>query len=87
MPAKDKRPSDWLTVVEAAELVSLHPKTIERACRGGALAAERFARVWMINRRALLEYWMASQAANPALRKQTAKGAKRKNRASIRRAA
>lgn len=89
MPGKDIQPHpprEWLTSAEAAELVRVHPKTIERACRRGALEAVRPGRGWIVNRRSLLKVWEESLAARPDLKKRTAKGDARKYRAPLRRA-
>lgn len=89
MPTKDKRSStrEWLTSAEAAELVHVHTKTIERACRSGLLVAERAGRNWMVKRDALIEFWRASLVGRPDLKTITSLGAMRRNRAPLRRAA
>ena len=86
MPGKDNR-RDWLTVVEAAELVNVHPKTVERVCRRGLVLAERPGWAWIVNRESLLNYWKASHAGRPEFKTRTAKGAKRRHRAPLRSAA
>ena len=40
---------DWFSVSEAAQLLRMHRKTVERACRRGDLPAERRSR-WRIAR-------------------------------------
>lgn len=42
-------PPDWYTVSEAALLLHVHRKTVERACRRGDIPAERRSR-WRIAR-------------------------------------
>ena len=89
MPRKDKpAPArEWLTSAEAAELVGVHQKTIERVCRLGLLAAERPGRGWMVKREALLEFWRMSFLARPGVEAITTTGGVRKKRAPLRRAA
>lgn len=87
MPSKDKRSREWLTSAEAAELVHVHTKTIERACRSGLLVAERAGRNWMVKRDALIEFWKASLVGQPDLKTITSLGTVRRNRAPLRRAA
>jgi excisionase family DNA binding protein len=77
---------DWLMVAEAASLVGLHPRTIERACRSGRLSAKLIRGRWIIDRAALLELWKASLASRPELQRKTIEGTPRLLRAPLRRA-
>lgn len=47
---------EWLTVKEAAKLSGYHPEYIRRLIRDGEIIAKKFSIVWMVNRKALLDY-------------------------------
>ena len=79
----DKR--DWLLVREAAALVDVHPKTVERACRAGRLQGALIEGRWFVDRVALLKLWKASGVSDPVTRKRTALGARRQLRPPLRR--
>jgi excisionase family DNA binding protein len=76
MPARDIR-ADWITPIEAAELLQLHPKTVERACRRGALPAQRLAGRWVIAR---ADVEAARSKLRPRLAMQTYRGHQRQRR-------
>ena len=40
--------NDYLTVVEAAEALAVHPGTVKRLCREGKLPAEKVHNTWLI---------------------------------------
>jgi excisionase family DNA binding protein len=46
---------EWITAREAAALFSVHPKTVQRACRRGLLRAELSGGTWLIARGGLEE--------------------------------
>jgi excisionase family DNA binding protein len=77
---------DWLTPAEAAAILGLHMKVIERACRRGVIAAERVGGRWHIPRAALLQ--ALDPAVTPAVRDElqetTVRGTPRKRRPVIR---
>ena len=87
MPITDIR-REWLTAREAAEMLSVHPKTMQRACRRGLIRAELSAGTWLISREGLEEALRGSLRGAPALRpelvERTNKGEPRKRRASMR---
>jgi len=39
-----------ITVKEAAELTGYDPSTLQRACKSGALRAEKHGKIWLMNR-------------------------------------
>ena len=43
--------SEWLTVREAAELIGVDYKAVQRACQRGVLGAQRAGMSWLIPRR------------------------------------
>jgi excisionase family DNA binding protein len=47
---------DWLTVREAAELSGYHENHIRRLLRAGAIQAQKWGNVWMVNKPSLLAY-------------------------------
>lgn len=53
-------PTDKLNTEDAARLLSLHPKVLERKARDGGVPAERLGREWRFDRRELLE-WLRKQ--------------------------
>jgi excisionase family DNA binding protein len=79
---------EWLTAKEAAALLSVHPKTVQRACRRGLIRAELAGGTWLIARVGLEEALQGALRDAPALRpelvERTNKGRPRKRRASIR---
>jgi len=78
---------EWLTAREAAELLSVHPKTMQRACRRGLFRAELSSGTWLIAREGLEEALRGTLRGVPAMRpelnERTSKGEPRKRRASI----
>ncbi len=56
---------DMLTAAEAAELLHLHPKHVQRMARAGRLPATRVGRKWLFPRHQL-EAWLA-RGAGPVL--------------------
>ena len=44
-------PSDFLTTVETASTLNLHPGTIKRMCRLGKLKGEKVNNGWLISRK------------------------------------
>jgi excisionase family DNA binding protein len=52
MPHEDIR-RDWITVREAAALLNLNDKTVERRCRRGLFLAERAGRDWLLHKPSL----------------------------------
>ena len=92
---------DYFTVGEAALLLHLHPKTVERACRRGDIPASRRTsdrslsssgkgQAWQISRADLFKAMLSgfgqqSPALRPELKARTFNGAPRRRRASIRR--
>lgn len=39
-----------ITIKEAAELTGYDPSTLQRACKSGALRAEKHGKIWLMNR-------------------------------------
>lgn len=92
---------DHFTVAEAALLLHLHPKTVERACRRGDIPAFRKTSeragsssgkglAWLIARADLFQAMLSgfgqqSPALRPELKTQTLRGTPRRRRAFIRR--
>jgi len=77
-----------LTPAEAAVLLNVHTKTIERACRRGDIAASREGRRWRIRREDFLcallyGFGQTSPALRADLRERTLKGKPRQRRAFI----
>lgn len=88
MPPADIR-REWITAREAATLLSVHPKTVQRACRRGLIQAEQPDGMrWLIARAGLEEALQGALRNAPALRpellSETTKGKPRKRRASMR---
>lgn len=55
------RPSDEvLATEEAAALLKLHPKVLERKARDGEIPADRLGREWRFRRTAILD-WLGKQ--------------------------
>jgi excisionase family DNA binding protein len=79
---------EWLTAKEVAALLSVHPKTVQRACRRGLIRAELAGGAWLIARAGLTEAIQGvlrdAPAMRPELTDRTNKGKPRKRRASIR---
>ena len=79
---------EWITAREAAQLLSVHPKTVQRACRRGVIRAELLSGTWLIARVGLEEALQGVLRDAPALRPElinrTNKGRPRKRRASMR---
>lgn len=71
------RRSEWLTVREAAELVGIDYKAVQRACKRGVLGAERAGSCWLIPRRNIEE---ARKTIRADLVNVTRKGAPRRAR-------
>jgi excisionase family DNA binding protein len=87
VPVKDIG-REWITAREAAQLLSVHPKTVQRACRRGVIRAELLSGTWLIARVGLEEALQGVLRDAPALRPElidrTNKGRPRKRRASMR---
>ena len=91
---------DYFTVGEAALLLHVHPKTVERACRRGDIPASRRTsdrcvsssgkgQAWQIARADLFQAMLSgfgqqSPALRPELKAQTLRGTPRRRRAFIR---
>jgi excisionase family DNA binding protein len=71
------RKREWLTVREAADLVGVDYKAIQRACQRGVLGAERLGSVWLIPRRNIEA---ARKTIRPELERRTRKGTPRRAR-------
>ena len=41
---------DYLTAIEAARRLKVHPETVKRLCRQGDLPAQKFRNTWLIQR-------------------------------------
>lgn len=86
MPQTDIQ-REWITAREAAALLQVHPKTVQRACRRGLLRAELLSGTWLIARGGLEEALQGPLRNAPALRPElfdrTEKGMPRKRRASM----
>ncbi len=41
---------DYLTAMEAAHRLDVHPETVKRLCRQGDLPAQKFRNTWLIRR-------------------------------------
>ncbi|MGH9883895.1 MAG: helix-turn-helix domain-containing protein [bacterium] len=87
MPVRDIW-CEWITAREAAALLSVHPKTVQRACKRGAIRAQLLGGTWLIPRVGLEEALQGALRDAPALRpellERTNKGQPRKRRASMR---
>ena len=44
---------DYVTAIEAARRLRVHPETVKRLCRQGDLAAQKFRNTWLITKEAL----------------------------------
>jgi excisionase family DNA binding protein len=44
---------DYATVIEASEVLCVHPETIKRLCRQGEIAANKLGNTWLIDRKTL----------------------------------
>jgi excisionase family DNA binding protein len=80
---------EWITAREAAGLLSVHPKTVQRACRRGLLHAERAdGGGWLIARAGLMQALQGplrnAPAFRPELLGETTKGKPRRRRARMR---
>lgn len=83
-----ERIASVLTPADAAVLLNVHTKTIERACRRGDIAATRQGRRWRIRREDFLcallyGFGPTSPALRADLRERTLKGKPRQRRAFI----
>lgn len=47
---------DYMTTVQAAELLGIDPASVARLIRQGKLHGERFGRAWMVSRRSAEDY-------------------------------
>jgi excisionase family DNA binding protein len=54
-----------LTADEAAKLLRIHPKTVQKLAREGRLPSIRFDRFWRF-RTSALDAWVASQQTDPS---------------------
>ncbi len=63
---------DWITVEEAADLTNYNDEHIRRLIREGRIQAKKFADVWAVSRKSLLDY----------VREQAQRGEKRGRRSS-----
>jgi excisionase family DNA binding protein len=82
---------EWITAREAAVLLSVHPRTVRRACREGLISAVRpdgGGGRWLIARTGLVQAVQGLLRNVPAFRPEllgeTTKGKPRKRRASMR---
>ena len=44
---------DYATVLEASEVLCVHPETVKRLCRRGQITANKLGNTWLINRETL----------------------------------
>jgi excisionase family DNA binding protein len=44
---------DYATVLEASEVLRVHPETVKRLCRRGQITANKLGNTWLINRETL----------------------------------
>ena len=44
---------DYVTAIEAARRLQVHPETVKRLCRQGDLEAQKFHNTWLITRKVL----------------------------------
>jgi excisionase family DNA binding protein len=58
----------WLSDVEAAEMLGLHPKTLQRLSRQGKLPAIRIGRFWRYRASALNSWIDIQSSGQPAQR-------------------
>ena len=47
---------DYVTAIEAARRLDIHPETVKRLCRQGDLPARKFHNTWLISRDVLDEF-------------------------------
>lgn len=47
---------DWITVQQAAELTGYHVEYLRELIREGRVRARKFADVWAVSRKSLLDY-------------------------------
>ncbi|MBI4307389.1 MAG: helix-turn-helix domain-containing protein [Chloroflexi bacterium] len=45
--------TDYVTIIEAARELRLHPETVKRLCRQGDIQAIKFRNAWLIHRESL----------------------------------
>ena len=80
---------DWITVREACEVLSVRPRTLQRACTRGLLVAEQVGGTWLISRASFNEAVQQGSlrdapALRPELRELTRDGKPRTRRAALR---
>ncbi|MFC1933263.1 helix-turn-helix domain-containing protein [Chloroflexota bacterium] len=46
----------YLNIIEAAEVLAVHPGTVKRLCREGRLPAEKIHNTWLIHRDILYDF-------------------------------
>ena len=54
----DEKPSEpeWITTVEAAEIMGVHEESVRRLCRQGKVEAKKWNREWQVARKSAESY-------------------------------
>jgi len=47
---------DYLTIIQAAEVLKLHPETVKRLCRQGDIPATKIRNTWLIHKEVLANF-------------------------------
>ncbi|MBI4339269.1 MAG: helix-turn-helix domain-containing protein [Chloroflexi bacterium] len=48
--------ADYLTIIQAAEVLRLHPETVKRLCRQGDIQASKVHNTWLIRKDTLAAF-------------------------------
>ena len=59
---KKKMNSDWITTTEACDISGYHPDHIRELLREGKIGGRKFATIWQVDRKSLLEYMERMEA-------------------------
>ena len=62
---------DYLTAIEAAHRLNVHPETVKRLCRQGDIPAQKFRNTWLI-RRDVLDMFSSTYDPHPGAEAQIA---------------
>jgi excisionase family DNA binding protein len=57
-----------ISVPEAAKLLQIHQKTVQKMCRSGALPAMKFGKYWRF-RRSVLDLWVKERLSSTQSRR------------------
>ena len=59
---------DYVTAIEAARRLDVHPETVKRLCRQGDLPAQKFRNTWLI-RREILDVFSSTYDPRPGAKR------------------